>query len=140
MDSGGADNGNGSSVIKLIDNSLLLLGDGSKLNIGTKDLEAIKSGRQSLVVRFGYPFYMVHKKGTRIELVASRSSIFAWVEDIRVYSNLWEVVKNESWQRIVPELDCMEDAYAALMHQNPPFKGMPDIHVFELEPIKVQIG
>ncbi len=119
--------------------NLGLLNNIKRLRIGTKCYHEIMSGHKSLEVRVGYDCIKIYQAGHQIELMTPRSSGLVLVKSVWVYPNLREVVSDLPWQQIVPHAESMEEAYDVLVHQYPPFVGMPDVHVLELEPIQVQI-
>ncbi len=125
-------------VIKPLNRSFVLPNNGRTLKIGTRCYHAIMAGHKSLEVRVGYDCIKLYQEGDRIELLTPRSSGLVLVKSVRIYLNLREVIIREPWQKIVPHVESLEEAYHALVHQHLPFEGMPDIHVFELEPIQVQ--
>ncbi len=128
------------SIIQKLDYSLVLPSEGLKLTIGTRCYDAIMAGRKKYEVRLGYLGMEEYQAGNQIELVAPRASCSVLLESVEKYSDMRKLVKELPWRKIVPHAESLEEAHDFLTNQHPPYKGMPDILVFELEPIKVQIG
>jgi ASC-1-like (ASCH) protein len=97
--------------------------------------DAIMEGRKTLEVRVGYDSIKRYRVGDKIRLETSQISGVVQIKQIRTYTSFGEMIRSETWRKIMPDVHDQDLALRKIREIYPPHKEALGIYVFELMPI-----
>ncbi len=104
-----------------------------KLRIKRPYYDAIMAGRKTLEVRVGYDNIKKLAAGELLQLETGRTSGVVRIKAIRIYRDFADMLANEEWREIVPQVNSEQEALALLRDIYPAHKEKLGVHVLNIE-------
>lgn len=104
------------------------------MRVKPRFINLIRSGRKTLEVRVGYDNINRIQVGERISFISHESSLNIRVKDIRRYLSIENLLANEAWERIAPDITSREGVEKLLKAIYPPDKVQLGMIVLEIVP------
>jgi len=104
-----------------------------KLRIKRPYYDAIMAGRKTLEVRVGYDNIKKLAAGELLQLETGRTSGVVRIKAIRIYRDFADMLANEEWREIVPQVNSEEEALVLLRDIYPAHKEKLGVHELNIE-------